>query len=93
MTVNSTVEQPKVGIYKHFKGNSYMVLGLACHSETEEPMVVYRCLYGEFDVWVRPLSLFLKPAHVNDEPVDRFAFERGATVDELNRWGLVQVSQ
>jgi hypothetical protein len=93
MTVNSKVEQPKIGIYKHFKGNNYLVLGLARHSETEEPMVVYRCLYGEFDVWVRPLSLFLKLAQVNDEPVDRFAFERDATVDELNRWGLAPVGQ
>ena len=46
------------GIYRHFKGNRYEVIGLANHSETMEPMVVYRALYGEFGLWVRPAAMW-----------------------------------
>ena len=46
------------GRYRHFKGNEYEVLGLARHSETREPMVVYRALYGERGLWVRPASMW-----------------------------------
>lgn len=46
------------GKYRHFKGNLYEVLGLAYHSETLEPMVVYRALYGEGGLWVRPASMW-----------------------------------
>jgi len=46
------------GRYRHFKGNEYQVLGTATHSESGEPMVVYRALYGEGGLWVRPLSMW-----------------------------------
>lgn len=46
-------------IYTHFKGNKYKALFAAIHSETQEPMVVYQSLYGNFDYYVRPLSMFL----------------------------------
>ena len=46
------------GRYRHFKGNEYEVLYLAKHSETLEPMVVYRALYGEYGIWVRPASMW-----------------------------------
>jgi hypothetical protein len=49
------------GRYRHFKGNEYEVLGVATHSETHEPLVVYRPLYGAGGLWVRPLALFLEP--------------------------------
>ena len=48
----------KPGIYQHFKGNRYEVIGLASHSETMEPMVVYRALYGEHGLWVRPAAMW-----------------------------------
>lgn len=46
------------GRYRHFKGNEYQVLGVARHSETEEEMVVYRALYGEGGLWVRPAAMW-----------------------------------
>ena len=48
----------KKGKYKHFKGNEYIVLGIANHSETMEPMVVYQALYGTRDLWVRPAAMW-----------------------------------
>lgn len=48
----------KQGKYRHFKGNEYEVLGMATHSETLEPMVIYRALYGEYGIWVRPASMW-----------------------------------
>ena len=52
------MENVKLGIYRHFKGNEYEVLSIAKHSETLEPMVVYKALYGDGGVWVRPLSMW-----------------------------------
>ena len=46
------------GIYRHYKGNLYEVSGLARHSETEETLVVYRALYGDYGLWVRPAAMF-----------------------------------
>ncbi len=48
----------KPGKYRHFKGGEYELLGIAKHSETLEPMVVYRALYGEGDLWVRPAAMW-----------------------------------
>ena len=48
----------KLGKYRHFKGKEYQLLGIATHSETMEPMVVYRALYGEQGLWVRPASMW-----------------------------------
>lgn len=48
----------KPGRYRHFKGNEYELIGIAHHSETMEPMVVYRALYGEKGLWVRPASMW-----------------------------------
>ena len=70
------------GIYRHYKGNHYFVYSAARHSESEQSLVVYRCLYGRFDLWVRPLDNFLSTVDVNGEPVPRFSFERAATPTE-----------
>ncbi len=48
----------KEGVYRHYKGDDYEVTGIAKHSETEEIVVVYRALYGDFGLWVRPLAMF-----------------------------------
>jgi len=48
----------KTGKYRHFKGNLYELVGIATHSETLEPMVVYRALYGAKGLWVRPASMW-----------------------------------
>jgi len=48
----------KLGKYRHYKGNEYLVIGTASHSETLEPMVVYQALYGDRKLWVRPASMW-----------------------------------
>ena len=52
---------PKNGRYRHFKGNEYEVIGIARHSETTEPMVVYRALYGDAGLYIRPYDMFASP--------------------------------
>ena len=64
----------KVGEYEHHKGNRYEVLGVARHSETLEEMVVYRALYGEYDLWVRPFFMFFEEVLVEGEHVPRFRY-------------------
>lgn len=61
------------GRYRHYKGRDYEVIGVARHSETEESLVVYRCLYGDHSLWVRPLSMFRETVQVAGEDVPRFA--------------------
>ncbi len=62
-----------VGRYRHYKGNEYEVLGVARHSETLEELVVYRPLYGERALWVRPLAMFVGTVDVGGQPIPRFA--------------------
>jgi hypothetical protein len=66
----------KLGKYRHFKGQEYMVEGLARHSETLEWMVIYRCLYDnpEGKVWVRPLKMFLEKVEVDGKKISRFEY-------------------
>ena len=60
------------GRYRHFKGNEYEVITIARHSETEEPMVVYRALYGEGGVWVRPASMWNETVERDGKTYKRF---------------------
>ncbi|MBI5770459.1 MAG: DUF1653 domain-containing protein [Verrucomicrobia bacterium] len=65
---------PRPGRYRHYKGNEYRVLGLARHSETLEPLVVYQALYGERGLWVRPAAMFVETIELAGRRVARFAF-------------------
>ncbi len=67
-------ETVKCGKYRHFKGNEYEVLGTATHSETLEEMVVYRALYGEKGLWVRPVSMWNETLEKDGKTVKRFEF-------------------
>lgn len=60
------------GRYRHYKGQFYQVIGVARHSETEEELVVYRTLYGERGLWVRPKAMFLEQVIVDGRAVPRF---------------------
>lgn len=62
------------GKYRHFKGKEYELIGVATHSETMEPMVIYRALYGEEKLWVRPASMWLEEVHREDYQGPRFIF-------------------
>ena len=64
----------KLGKYRHFKGNEYEALYIAKHSETLEQMVVYRALYGEFGIWVRPLSMWEETVIHEGREVKRFTY-------------------
>ena len=66
------MDEIKIGKYRHFKGNEYEVLCVAKHSETLEPMVVYRALYGDFGVWVRPASMWNETVEKDGQQVKRF---------------------
>ena len=65
--------QLEIGLYKHYKGNMYEVYMTAQHSETEEWMVVYKALYGEQGMWVRPYEMFVEKVEVEGVMVPRFA--------------------
>lgn len=62
----------KAGRYRHYKGKEYQVLGCAKHTETEEEFVVYRALYGEQGLWIRPKAMFLEQVLLDGKPTPRF---------------------
>lgn len=65
----------KPGRYRHYKGNDYQVIDVATHSEDESKLVVYRPLYGEGKLWVRPLAMFVEEVELPDgSKAPRFAF-------------------
>ena len=68
------MEPIKLGRYRHFKGREYEVLGIARHSETEEELVVYRALYGDFGLWVRPVSMWNETVERDGKTFRRFTY-------------------
>lgn len=58
MTYEEALQQIRPGRYRHFKGREYEVIGIARHSEDESPLVVYRALYNDFGLWVRPADMW-----------------------------------
>lgn len=66
------MDEIRPGRYRHFKGNEYEVIGIARHSETLEPMVVYRALYGEGGLWVRPAAMWTETIQRNGQTFQRF---------------------
>jgi hypothetical protein len=68
----SALPEVRPGRYRHYKGNEYLVLALARHSETEEELVVYRCDYGDRSWWVRPRAMFQETVEVAGRTVPRF---------------------
>lgn len=72
--VNQNHGPLKHGRYRHYKGNFYEVMGVSRHSETMEELVVYRAMYGEFGLWVRPLRMFTERVEVGGKTVARFEY-------------------
>ena len=64
----------KIGKYRHFKGKEYEVIGISRHSETLEPMVVYRALYGEHGLWVRPAAMWTEQVERDGYSGPRFQY-------------------
>lgn len=64
--------QPEPGLYRHYKGGQYRVLGTARHSENDEQLVVYRCLYDDNSLWVRPVAMFMEHVELDGGQVPRF---------------------
>ena len=62
------------GRFRHYKGRDYEVFGVTHHSESREPLVVYRCLYGDYSLWVRPLAMFQEAVQVGGETIPRFRY-------------------
>ncbi len=77
MTIDSKTKIAiKPGIYRHFKGNEYLVLDIATHSETQETLVIYQPQYGARELWARPLTMFLDQVEVDGLQVPRFEWIR-----------------
>ena len=77
-----------LGVYRHYKGNQYKVIGFAKHSETLEDMVVYKALYGDGGTWVRPLSMWDNPIEIDGKTVKRFEYvkyDRQELLDNLEK--------
>ena len=68
------MQEIKLGKYRHFKGMEYEVIGVAKHSETLEEMVVYRALYGEGGLWIRPVSMWNETVERDGKTFQRFTF-------------------
>ena len=66
------LQETPIGLYRHYKGGEYEVIGTARHSETLEPMTVYRALYGAHGLWVRPAAMFAETVEIDGVVRQRF---------------------
>ncbi len=66
------IDEVAKGKYRHYKGNEYEVLEVGTHTETGEQFVVYRALYGDGQIWIRPVLMFLETVDVNGKTLPRF---------------------
>lgn len=73
MNIHSN-DEIKKGVYRHFKGNKYRVIDFGFHSETTEEYVIYKALYGDGLIWLRPKAMFNEYVIVDGKPVKRFEF-------------------
>ena len=78
-----------LGVYRHYKGNEYEVIGFAKHSETLEELVVYRVLYGERVTWVRPLSMWETAVEADGKTVKRFEYV-GSNDEAEQKYALIE---
>lgn len=75
MTNSLDASSVRPGVYRHYKGNVYQVIGVALHSETREPVVVYKPLHeSDIELWVRPYEMFVESVEIDGKDVPRFAF-------------------
>ncbi len=72
MTID--INEVQLGKYRHFKGNLYELIEVAHHSESQEPVAVYRALYGDHGLWVRPLEMFLEAIERDGAEIQRFQY-------------------
>ena len=84
MTYGEAVKTISSGRYRHFKGRDYEVIGIARHSETEEALVVYRALYGEGGLWVRPAEMWNETVERNGRTYRRFC--RADRIERVERY-------
>lgn len=71
----------KLGIYQHYSGKFYQVIGIARHSETLEELVIYQCLYGSYGLWVRPKAMFEENVEVDGIAKPRFSYISGGVTE------------
>jgi hypothetical protein len=77
----ANAENIKTGTYRHYKGNEYEIIGLAKNSETLEEFVVYRALYGDYQLWIRPKAMFFETVQKDGKEIHRFEY-----LDSKNRF-------
>jgi hypothetical protein len=72
--VTIDINEVQLGKYRHFKGYLYELIEVAHHSESQEPVAVYRALYGDHGLWVRPLEMFLETIERDGAEIQRFQY-------------------
>lgn len=74
----------QLGLYQHYSGKLYQVIGVCRHSETLEEMVVYRQLYADYGLWVRPKTMFVENIEIDGKEMPRFTFKQAMSIEAPN---------